>query len=83
MMEHFRKKRTDEQLRKSTGAIGRLSTPEEQAYPLIFLVSDEASYVSGINVVVDGAALGGFITGELEPPEVPQYARTENLASSS
>jgi NAD(P)-dependent dehydrogenase (short-subunit alcohol dehydrogenase family) len=33
---------------------GRSSTPDEQARPLAFLNSDAASYVNGVNVVVDG-----------------------------
>ena len=34
--------------------IGRESTPDEQARPVVFLNSDEASYVNGTNLVVDG-----------------------------
>jgi NAD(P)-dependent dehydrogenase (short-subunit alcohol dehydrogenase family) len=34
--------------------IGRESTPEEQAWPLVFLNSDAASYINGTNLVVDG-----------------------------
>jgi NAD(P)-dependent dehydrogenase (short-subunit alcohol dehydrogenase family) len=34
--------------------IGRESSPEEQAWPLVFLNSDAASYINGTNLVVDG-----------------------------
>jgi NAD(P)-dependent dehydrogenase (short-subunit alcohol dehydrogenase family) len=34
--------------------IGRASTPEEQALPIVFLNSDAASYVNGTNLIVDG-----------------------------
>ena len=34
--------------------IGRESTPEEQARPVVFLNSDAASYINGANLVVDG-----------------------------
>jgi len=34
--------------------IGRESTPEEQASPVVFLNSDAASYINGANLVVDG-----------------------------
>jgi NAD(P)-dependent dehydrogenase (short-subunit alcohol dehydrogenase family) len=34
--------------------IGRESTPEEQARPIVFLNSEAASYVNGANLVVDG-----------------------------
>jgi NAD(P)-dependent dehydrogenase (short-subunit alcohol dehydrogenase family) len=34
--------------------IGRASSPEEQAWPLVFLNSGAASYVNGANLVVDG-----------------------------
>ncbi len=49
-----------------TGGAGRRSTPEEQAYPLIFLNSPAASYVSGENFVTDGGTLGALMTGQLD-----------------
>jgi NAD(P)-dependent dehydrogenase (short-subunit alcohol dehydrogenase family) len=33
---------------------GRDSTPEEQAWPLLFLNSERAGYVNGVNLPVDG-----------------------------
>jgi NAD(P)-dependent dehydrogenase (short-subunit alcohol dehydrogenase family) len=45
---------------------GRRSTPEEQAYPIIFLNSRAASYVSGENFVTDGGTLGALMTGKLQ-----------------
>src|SRR5207248_2155910 len=33
---------------------GRSSVPSEQAWPLVFLASPAASYVNGVNLVVDG-----------------------------
>lgn len=38
-------------------ALGRLATPEECAYAALFLVSDEASYVTGTPMLVDGGAI--------------------------
>ena len=35
--------------------IGRLATPEECAYVALWLVSDEASFVTGVAMPVDGA----------------------------
>jgi NAD(P)-dependent dehydrogenase (short-subunit alcohol dehydrogenase family) len=49
-----------------TAGAGRRSRPEEQAYPLIFLNSRAASYVSGANFVTDGGTLGGLMTGKIE-----------------
>jgi NAD(P)-dependent dehydrogenase (short-subunit alcohol dehydrogenase family) len=37
--------------------MGRFSTPEEIAYGALFLASDEASYVTGTTLVVDGGYL--------------------------
>jgi NAD(P)-dependent dehydrogenase (short-subunit alcohol dehydrogenase family) len=34
--------------------IGRESTPDEQAWPLVFLNSPAASYINGTNLIVDG-----------------------------
>jgi NAD(P)-dependent dehydrogenase (short-subunit alcohol dehydrogenase family) len=46
--------------------MGRRSTSEEQAYPLIFLNSDAAGYISGHNLVVDGGFSGSVETGRLD-----------------
>ena len=34
--------------------LGRLATPEDLANAILFLVSDEASYITGHNLIVDG-----------------------------
>jgi NAD(P)-dependent dehydrogenase (short-subunit alcohol dehydrogenase family) len=38
------------------------STPEEQAYPLVFLCSPAASYVNGITMVTDAGYVGAGLT---------------------
>ncbi len=50
-------------------AMGRRgSTPEEQAWPLLFLVSDAASFVSGTCLVVDLGFTDGGRVGAVESP---------------
>jgi len=49
-----------------TEPMGRRSTPEEQARPLIFLNSDAASYINGHPLNVDGGCIGAVTTGELD-----------------
>ncbi|MFF2482351.1 glucose 1-dehydrogenase [Paenibacillus sp. NPDC058071] len=34
--------------------LGRVAVPEEIAYPVLFLASDEASFITGAEIVVDG-----------------------------
>lgn len=46
--------------------LGRNSTPEEQAHPLLFLNSDAAAYVTGHNLFVDGGFFGALTTGQLD-----------------
>jgi NAD(P)-dependent dehydrogenase (short-subunit alcohol dehydrogenase family) len=46
--------------------LGRNATPEEQAYPLIFLNSDMASIVSGVVLWTDQAFAGGLFTGQID-----------------
>jgi NAD(P)-dependent dehydrogenase (short-subunit alcohol dehydrogenase family) len=43
------------------------STPEEQAYPLVFLCSDAASHVSGIIMVTDAGYMASGLAGSYEP----------------
>jgi NAD(P)-dependent dehydrogenase (short-subunit alcohol dehydrogenase family) len=35
----------------------RMGTPEEIARPVLFLASDEASFINGIDMYVDGGCL--------------------------
>ena len=42
---------------------GRRSIPEEQAYPMLFLNSAAASYISGENLNTDGGTTGGLTPG--------------------
>ena len=39
--------------------IARIGRPEEVAQVVLFLASDEASYVTGTGIVVDGGHLAG------------------------
>jgi NAD(P)-dependent dehydrogenase (short-subunit alcohol dehydrogenase family) len=50
--------------------VGRRSTPEEQAYPLIFLNSRAASFLTGENLNVDGGTMGGIMTGCVDLTEL-------------
>ncbi len=46
--------------------LGRRQTPEEQAYPLLFLNSRAASAVTGENLVTDGGTIAAFTVGNLD-----------------
>ncbi len=65
MMPEFEDFAGADLINKFAEGAGRRSRPEEQAYPLIFLNSKAASYVSGENFVTDGGTLGALMTGKL------------------
>ena len=68
MMPHFIENIGADFMNAFPKPIGRNSTSEEQAWPLAFLNSDAASYVSGENLYTDGGASGGMMTGAIQPP---------------
>jgi 3alpha(or 20beta)-hydroxysteroid dehydrogenase len=52
-------------------AIPRIGVPEEVADALVYLVSDESSYVTGTSLVVDGGQLLGPATAWASSPGLP------------
>ncbi len=39
---------------KTASVLGRVGTPDEVAKPVVFLASDDSSYITGIELFVDG-----------------------------
>ena len=39
---------------RTTSLLGRWATPEEIAWPILWLASDEASFITGATLMVDG-----------------------------
>jgi NAD(P)-dependent dehydrogenase (short-subunit alcohol dehydrogenase family) len=52
----------------------RFADPEEQARAILFLASDEASFVQGATLLVDGGQLAGFWYDPRSEPPVPGSA---------
>jgi NAD(P)-dependent dehydrogenase (short-subunit alcohol dehydrogenase family) len=66
MMADFEKYVGKEFMENFPVPLGRRSTPDEQAWALIFLNSGLASYLTGENLVVDGGTMGAVMTGSID-----------------
>jgi NAD(P)-dependent dehydrogenase (short-subunit alcohol dehydrogenase family) len=66
MMPDFEKYVGKEFMERFPVPLGRRSTPDEQAWPLIFLNSPLASYMTGENVVTDGGTMGAVMSGNID-----------------
>ncbi|MAH24528.1 MAG: short-chain dehydrogenase [Gammaproteobacteria bacterium] len=71
LLPAFRETMTDEIIDWSIEAgAGRVATPQDQARALIFLGSDMASYVNGVNLVVDGGFGAALLMGQVALPNL-------------
>jgi NAD(P)-dependent dehydrogenase (short-subunit alcohol dehydrogenase family) len=66
MMADFEKYIGKEFMERFPVPLGRRSTPDEQAWPLIFLNSKLASYITGENLIADGGTMGAVMTGGID-----------------
>jgi NAD(P)-dependent dehydrogenase (short-subunit alcohol dehydrogenase family) len=66
MMPHFEEAVGKEFMDAFPRPIGRNATATEQAFPLLFLNSDAAAYVTGHNLEVDGGFIAGVLTGQVD-----------------
>ena len=72
MLPAFREARGDAMLDWIAAQVGRMGHPEEMAGPLLFLNSDEASYVNGHNLLADGGFTGAMALRLLDLSTIPR-----------
>jgi NAD(P)-dependent dehydrogenase (short-subunit alcohol dehydrogenase family) len=67
IMPDFRQSMGDQAINMTADVgIGRLATADEMAPAMIFLGSDEAGYVNGVNLIVDGGFSAAAATGQVD-----------------
>jgi NAD(P)-dependent dehydrogenase (short-subunit alcohol dehydrogenase family) len=71
MMPKFREALGSDLLDWTAAQVGRMGRPEEMAGPLVFLNSDEASYVNGFDLMADGGFTGAMELGLVDLTTLP------------
>ncbi|WP_322760068.1 coniferyl-alcohol dehydrogenase [Frankia sp. Cr2] len=72
----------EELLKNYPRLMGRLARPVEQAWPLVFLNSERASFITGASLNVDAGLVGGLVTGRF-PPVVAAAMRWTPVAGAA
>jgi len=80
MMAEFLSATPREVIEAAAQPIGRFSTPEEQAEPLVLLNSDAARFVNGVVLPVDGGFMGGLATGQVDISVMMRAATAKEAA---
>ncbi|MBV9995870.1 MAG: coniferyl-alcohol dehydrogenase [Caulobacteraceae bacterium] len=76
MWDHFVKVAPKQVFDAFSEPVGRMSEPQEQAYPLVFLNSEAACFVSGLAMPVDYGFTGGVNTGVIDVQKLLARAAT-------
>jgi NAD(P)-dependent dehydrogenase (short-subunit alcohol dehydrogenase family) len=66
MMPEFEKAAGPELIRAFWGPMNRQAQPGEMGWPLAFLNSDAASFITGLNLLVDAGFVAGVTTGAID-----------------
>jgi NAD(P)-dependent dehydrogenase (short-subunit alcohol dehydrogenase family) len=71
MMPKFREALGDSMLDWAASQVGRMGRPDEMAGPLVFLNSDEASYVNGLDLFADAGFTSAMALGLVDLTTLP------------
>ena len=66
MMPEFEKTASPEMIKAFFGPLDRAAKPEEMGWPLVFLNSDAATFITGLNLIIDGGFVAGMMTGAID-----------------
>ncbi|MBV8982842.1 MAG: SDR family oxidoreductase [Acidimicrobiia bacterium] len=70
MMPEFEKFAPPEMIKAFYGPLDRAAQPEEMGWPLVFLNSDAATFITGLNLIIDGGFAAGMATGLIDLNEI-------------